>query len=303
MSRRFPQPLFILGAPRSYTSLACGMIGQHPRTYGVPELNLFVAETIADLWQDMSGLRQIQLHGLLRVVAEVYAGEQTINALDMARRWILRRMNQSTADIYRELCQRVAPLRIVDKSPAYVSDPRYLERIAAAFPHARYLHLIRHPRTQGESIMKLSNGMFAVMTNSVDYSTEPPTVDPQIMWYRVQCTIVDFLAAIPSGRRRRLRAEDLMNDTDAQLKRLCKWLGLPSDRRSIAAMRHPEHSAYACLGPVGAHLGNDINFLTSPRFRGGRVARSDLEAPLSWRPDGRCFRPEVVGMARMLGYR
>ena len=76
-----------------------------------------------------NGYRQIQLHGLLRIVAQLYSGEQTLDSIDMARRWLLPRMGHSTADIYRELCRKVTPLRIVDKSPIYGLKPETLHRI------------------------------------------------------------------------------------------------------------------------------------------------------------------------------
>lgn len=70
----------------------------------------------------------------------------------------------------------------------------------------------------------------------------------------------------------------------------------------MTAMLHPEDSPYACLGPFGAHLGNDINFLRSPAFRPGGVASPGLTGPLPWRRDGHGFRDEVLALARTLGY-
>jgi hypothetical protein len=87
-----PQPIFILGAPRSFTSVICTMLGQHPETYGVPELNLFIAETLGQLLERLKGVRQFQMHGLLRSVAQLYSGEQTLLSIDMAHRWILNRL-------------------------------------------------------------------------------------------------------------------------------------------------------------------------------------------------------------------
>ena len=42
-------PLFILGAPRSFTSICCAMLGNHPDMFGLAETNLFGAATIGDL--------------------------------------------------------------------------------------------------------------------------------------------------------------------------------------------------------------------------------------------------------------
>jgi hypothetical protein len=67
-------------------------------------------------------------------------------------------------------------------------------------------------------------------------------------------------------------------------------------------MLHPEDSPYASLGPLGAHLGNDINFLRSPALRDGEIRYSTLEGPLPWRSDGKGFSKDVLDMARTLGY-
>jgi hypothetical protein len=296
-------PLFILGSPRSFTSLICAMVGQNPAAYGVPELNLFIADDLKTLVNELSGYRQIQLHGLLRTVAHVYSGEQTLKSLDMARRWILTRLDRGTDSVYQELCARVAPLRIIDKSPVYSLRPEYLARAAHAFPDARYLHLVRHPRTQGISIMKVAKGLMAILANSIDYSTESPTIDPQISWYAMQKNIVEFLDGIPPERKLQMQGEIVLNNREESLAAICRWLDMPHDAAAIEAMLHPERSPFACLGPLGAHLGNDINFLRSPALRDGEISTAELDGPLPWRSDGKGFSPEVAEMARRLGYR
>jgi hypothetical protein len=297
-----PPPLIILGSPRSFTSLINGMLGQHPEAYGMPELNLFVTDRLRDLLEEFGGYRQIQIHGLMRVVAQLYGGEQTLASVDLAKRWMMTRFDRSTTEIYHELCDRVAPLRVVDKSPVYSSKAEYLERLVRAFPNACFLHLLRHPRTQGESMMKIAKGMMAIMEDSVDYDVDPPVVDPQISWLRVQQNIVEVLARIPPERQLTLRGEDVLNAPNSSLREICRWLGIRTDDEALEFMMHPEDSPYARLGPLGAHLGNDINYLRSPALRQGRIRTSTLEGPLSWRRDGGGFREEVVEMARRFGY-
>jgi hypothetical protein len=68
-------------------------------------------------------------------------------------------------------------------------------------------------------------------------------------------------------------------------------------------MLHPEASPFAGLGPLGAHLGNDISFLRSPGMAGGQILESVLGGPLSWRADGKGFARRVVRLAWNLGYR
>lgn len=278
------------------------MLGQNPDAYGVPELNLFIADDVEGLIEELGGYRQIQLHGLLRTVSHLYSGEQTLKSMEMARRWIFTRMKHGTDRIYRELCEKVAPLHIVDKSPVYSLRSEYLERINQAFPDAYYLHLLRHPRTQGESIMNVAKGLMAMLANSIDYSTETPTIDPQISWYNIQKNIMDFLEKIPEDRKLQMQGEKVLNEREESLRKISRWMGMSDDDNAIEAMLHPEDSPYACLGPLGAHLGNDINFLRSPALRDGEIRYSTLDGPLPWRADGKGFRQDVLDMARRLGY-
>lgn len=268
----------------------------------MPELNLFLEDRLGSLIESLGGYRQIQMHGLLRSVAQLYGGEQTIASLDMARRWLIRRYECKTSEVYQELCNKVEPLIVVDKSPAYALQSENLARIPEAFPHARYMHLLRHPRAQGESIMKIAKGAMAILGHSIDDSTDPPTVDPQIVWCQLQSNIITFLEQISPERQLRLRGEDLLNEPLDGLRSICRWLQISGDDPALAAMLHPEESPYASLGPLGAHLGNDINFLQSPAYRPGTIPMPSLRGSLPWRPDGGGFFEHTLDIARSLGY-
>ena len=118
----------------------------------------------------------------------------------------------------------------------------------------------------------------------------------------MQKNITGFLAEIPAERQMQLHGETVLNNREAGLKQICQWLGLADDQAAMEAMLHPEDSPYACLGPLGAHLGNDINFLRSPKLRDGEIRTATLDGPLPWREDGQGFSPEVADLARELGY-
>ena len=278
------------------------MLGQHPALYGLPELNLWVSDTLADLWERMAGHRQIQLHGLLRTVAQLYAGEQSLAAVELAKHWVARRLDHSTAEVYRELCDRLAPLTPVDKSPVYADDPGYLQRLRRAFPEARFIHLLRHPLDQGRSMLDVADGAMVRFSRSWDLSVDPPMPDPQVSWLRLQRNITELLEDLPAEQWRRIRGEDWLNEPRAILKGLCGWLGIDGGPTALRAMLHPEHSPFAALGPCGAHLGNDINFLRSPALRPARVGEGSLSGPLPWRPDGAGFQREVRDLAEAFGY-
>ena len=298
-----PQPILILAPARSEAERLAAMIGRNPCAYDLPELNLFMADTFDDLMLQMVGSRQTLLHGLLRAIAEIYAGEQSKDGIDMARRWLLLRRKRTTGAILQELQSRVAPLALVESSPSSVTTRPALTRLADAFPNARYVHLVRHPVAHGTAVMQFADGVMAVEVNSIDYATEPPTVDPQLMWYRTHNRIRRFLNDIPDDRQIRISAESLLATPETTLAGLCRHLGLPDDRASVARMLQPEASAFAHFGPVGAHLGRDSAFLEAPGLPGLVSEESPtLDDPLPWRSDNASVRREVRMLAKSFGY-
>lgn len=303
-------PLFLLAPSRSFTSLICGILGQHPQLYGLPELNLFMADTVNHFWQgqDADGSRKsiywpMMRHGVLRTVAHLYSGEQTIDSVAMAYRWLRVRADKSTGAVYREIAQRLQPLQLVEKSPGYTRKPLYLQRLLATFPNARFIHLLRHPRGQAESMFKLHTGkMMLFLLNSIDYSSRIPQLDPQVFWYESNAAIARFLEGVPAERWMRVRGEELITDLDAGLSQICAWLGLSCTPDDLEAMKHPERSPFASVGPVTARLGNDINFLLDARIRPARAVLHRLDGALSWRTDGKGFSPRVLKLASDWGY-
>lgn len=304
------RPIFILAAPRSFTSLIAAMIGQHPELYGVPELNLFQCATVAEFNSGVSadGRKKSPFwpsmrHGLLRLVAELYAGEQTVQSVAMAERWLKTREARTAHEVFAELAEKVAPLRIVEKSPGVLRRIEYLERMHDAAPEARYIHLVRNPISQGASVLKAKGGIGVLLAlNSVDHRGAKAAVEPQIMWHDTQIQILRFLDQIPEDQFVTLRGEAFLSDLDASLPALCRWLGVSDDPSALAAMRRPEASPYSSIGPSNAPLGNDVNFLSAPTLREGNVNSPALDTALDWRADGAPLHPRVIALAEALGY-
>lgn len=302
-SMSVPAPLFILASQRSFTSLVCAMLGQHPEGYGVPEVNLFSKAKLEQLVQSSKAQRQFMIHGLWRTVAQLYAGEQTIESIEMARRWVNRHLELSTGEVYWELCRKVAPLCIVDKSPAYAKNLRAMRRMQEAFPNARYLYMTRHPIDQGKSVMRSPQAVATlVISDSFDYSTHPPTLDPQYEWYNTQLKISDFLSTIPESQKMQLRGEDLLNHPHEYLEKICRWLGFTWNDQVYEKMLRTEESPYACMGPFGAQWGNNPGFQKSPAFRLKPLKASLNTAVLPWREGEENLTPEVVKLCQELGY-
>lgn len=299
-------PLFLLAPPRSYTSLINAMIGQHPQTFGLPELNLFNVKKVKDLWHRVSreiGGDSNRRHGLLRAVAEIYAGEQTSATITMAQHWAAAREDQTTGEVFLELVAKIDPLIPVEKSPAYTVSMQRLTRIYETFPDARIIHLVRHPIPQGRSVMNLNEGIFAYFVNAFDFEDNRAIVDPQIAWHDININILNFLDMVPKDQQIRIMGEEFMEHPQKHLAIICRWLGIRDDDDAIEAMMHPERSPFACFGPISALFGNDPNFLRGPAFRQHTPKIPSLDGTLPWRDDGKGLRPEVIDLAQEFGYR
>lgn len=306
----YQPPIFILAAPRSYSSLVSAMIGQHPELYGVPELNLFQCELMDEFnsgrnqdgsvkspfWKSMR-------HGLLRTVAQVYSGEQTAEAVRMAERWVKVRETLTSAEAFSELCAQIAPLRVVEKSPGVVRRQIYMQRMYQAFPDAKFIHLVRNPIDQGKSVINAKGGIALLMAlNAIDHRSDTAQLEPQILWHDSQVQVLRFLDKVPDDQFVTLRGEDVLGDPDETLGSLCRWLGISDGPEALAAMKQPDQSDFACFGPVNARLGNDANFLSNPGFEQREVISTSLDAPLPWRDDELFLNPRVRDLATELGY-
>ena len=311
-----PEPLFVLGVPRSFTSVVAAMLGQHPEMYGVPETQLFSAETIAQWWDLCSASTFPMADGLLRAIAEVFLGTQTDATIQAARGWLRRRAAWTTGLVLEAIAAQVAPRALVEKSPSVVYSPESLLRCYNMFPRARFLHLVRHPRGQAESVLKALRDMGTQgppphwLVHLACYSEERTglpvqeqrELDPQLGWYALNQNVRNFLHAVPAEQQLQVRGEDVLCAPLPTLRGVAEWLGLRTDDEALHEMTHPERSPFACLGPRDAKYGNDPNFLESPRIRASHAPVLSLEGPLSWHKDGREFLPHVKRFARDMGY-
>lgn len=288
-------PLFIIAAPRSYTSVIGTMLGQHPQAYGLPEVNLSHADTLGEMWGSAINQAGLGTAGLLRALAELHEGEQTEEAVLRAADWIDAHGHWTGAQVFRHLQEMIGPDRMmVDKSPRNTFSIGNLRRLAAAFPNANYLHLTRHPRSMCNSAVSLKQ----------NHGTGRRKSDPEPTWLKVHSNIVEFIEDLAPGQVVRVKGEALLREPHFYLGQICEWLDIDSSPEAIEAMLHPETSPYANIGPSSAPYGADPNFLENPKLDFDRLARiteASLDGPLEWRP-GEEFTQPVRRLALQFGY-
>ena len=287
-----PPPIIVLGARTASTALVGAMIGRNPAAFGCPQLNLFAGDTLERMLEAMPGPNHV--HGLLRTIAYVYGSEQTIISVGMARRWIFRRLSWPTSQVFDELRRRVAPQRVVDKSASYSQNPKFLERIRAAYADAHYVHVVEHPLTPGATL--LSAASQGAGNGGMPRAAAASPQD-QTQWLSCQHLIARAMNLVPPKQRAVLRWERLLADPLAELSALCERLDLPNNQVALAEMLHPENSSFAKFGPVGANLGDDVAFLHDPNF----PPKNDVSGQ-ELQPNGTGLLPEVAQFVTQYGY-
>jgi Sulfotransferase family len=258
-----PPPIIVLGSRPNSVAVVGAMLGCNSAAFALPQINLFVGETLEDVVTEGVDRGPTHIHGLLRALAYIYGCEQTIISIGMARRWVMRRLSWSTSQVFDELRARVAPRRLIDKSAIYSQDDKCLERIRKASPDAYYVNVVEHPLSLGTTTPGRQTATLNGRRRRAHAKNPAPN---QLRWLHAQQLIADATKDIAPGRFAVVRMERLLADPRAEMSSLCAQLDLPNDDTAVTDMLHPERSPFAGFGPVGANLGDDPSFLRDPIF-------------------------------------
>lgn len=189
-------PVFIVGMPRSGTTLIEQICASHPAVHGAGELNRLgtVART-AGYAQKPNG--------------SIQKTPQALTA-DEAR---------SMAAGYLGYVQQIAPssARIVDKMP---HNFQLIGMIALIFPNAKIIHATRDP------IDNCISCFFNTFNERHGYNTDLHTLG---LYYREYKRLMDHWNALLPGRIYECNYETMIADQEAESRRLIDFLGLPWD--------------------------------------------------------------------------
>ena len=294
------RPVFVLAPARSNSSVVSSIIGMHPELYGFPELSLFRTPTVAGLIEDRQGQRGLPARartaGLARAIAQVHDGRQDEESVASARQWLADRGDWDVALVFDHLLESVAPKIGFEKSPENSNREDYLQRLAASYPRARFLHVTRHPVTTARSMHRVWS-----KADMWDLPDELFHLHVLGTWLFNHARVKRFTASLPPDRWMRVRSEDVLNKPAETLPAICHWLGVDSGPEAMEAMAHPERSPFARLGPSNAMGGNDPGFLERPALREAEMPTT-LDVPAEWIVDP-WLHVAVVEFAASIGYR
>jgi hypothetical protein len=210
------QPLFIVGFPRSGTTLLEQTLTAHPRIAAGDELPI-----IGELTQLMPRMLDSPL-SYPEALAELWMGDHR-DELDNLRDHYLR---------------RVAQLGIVPEGAAWFTDKMplnevHLGLIHLLFPHSPVIHLIRHPLDVVVSVFSnlLTHGHYCAYA-----------LDSIAQHYAQTMELVDHYRRELDVRYMAVRYEDIVDDQEATIRRVMDFVGESFDP---ACLRFHENRRYA----------------------------------------------------------
>ena len=223
MQRDINKPIFVVGSPRSGTSILTWCLGQHPNIFPVPEsswmgdfaVSIAVGHQIGAARGDRSILSamDIQEDELFAIFGE------GINNLILRHRKDLERKRQVTSE------ESEPKGRWVDGTPEYSFHICGLRKL---FPKALFIHLIRDVRSVVRSMLN-----FHLVAGHDLVNNEQEAYD---YWFRTVSSCL--LAERAYGPRvvLRLRYSDLLNAPEIAMRSVLEFIG--------------ERYTTACLNPL-----------------------------------------------------
>ena len=193
------RPVFIVGMPRSGTTLAEQILASHPAVFGAGELTF---------WSTVSAGHQSPAHGGGRAGGGGPAGGTVVDpAADY-----LRLLNELSPDA----------LRVIDKMPANFLR---LGLIHEALPNARIIHMRRNPIDTCLSIY------FQHFKGGHSYADD---LDDLAHYYREYLRLMThWKATLPEGAILEVSYEGLVEDQETWSRTMLQFIGVPWDPRCM----------------------------------------------------------------------
>lgn len=266
------EPFFIVGCPRSGTTLLRLMVDGHSNLAVPPESHFVVPLAYPRRLRPL--LRPVVVEDILPYLS---ARDWEVDH-DEVRSAVARAAPLSYAELVSAVFGAYAAAqgkpRWGDKTPRYVD---HLPTIAELFPNARFIHLIRDGREVAASLAERRWGPQSAVLGA-------------FVWRRA-IRRARAAGRMLGGRYMELRYEGLVTDTEAQLRRICEFLGEDYEAGMLAyASRDPADRAAKSTGfrhltsPPIAGLRDWTAGLTSLERRGVEAVCRDVLVELGYPP-------------------
>jgi hypothetical protein len=247
---------FVVGCPRSGTTLLRRMLDAHPRLAMMPRETHFIPR----IYERRAGLT-IEGEVTPAVVDELLA-DRHFARLGIDREALEQLLTREEPTPYASLVSRIFDMQgrargtelVGDKTPGYV---RQLPTLHALWPEARFVHLIRDGRDVCLSLLEWRSG--PRLAGRFSSWAEDPVSTAALWWeWHVRLGREDGLSLGPE-RYRELRYESLVSNPERECSAVCNFLGVRYDDAMVRFQHgrergEPGRSAKGASRPVTSRL-------------------------------------------------
>jgi len=261
-ARRNPRAAFILGTPRSGSTLLRAMLGGNPRLFCPPELFLLSFEDLAARRAWAASTQEYLLEGNLRCVMQLRdAGVE--EARELVRGYEEEAL--STREYFGLLQSWAGDRLLVDKTPFNAAHPESLQRAGTDFEDALFIHLVRHPYGVIRSFeeAKIDQLWYPRLVGAEVAAATPNPFSPreyaEMIWLLLHRNVGEFLAGVPAERQVRVRFEDVVREPRAAMRHLAGFLGVDYEPAMLRPHASKRERMTDGIYPVSRMIG-DMKF-------------------------------------------
>jgi len=222
------KPIFLVGSPRSGTSILTWCLGQHPNIFPVDESTGIgeLALALAVCYQTKMGLGPDSLWSAMDIQREEFMTTfgQTVNELiqrhkvDLQRKWWKQAFapNDPPHDFVAETSPNSSKARWVDGTPAYSFHICGLRKL---FPHALFIHIVRDVTSVVRSMLNFHRLAGVSLVDNEEHAYN--------LWFHSVSACLLAEQAYGPDFIFRLRYSELVNQPDTSFRALLSFLGEP----------------------------------------------------------------------------
>ena len=228
MQNKTNRPIFVVGSPRSGTSILTWCLGQHPNIFAVPESNW-----MGDFVVNAAVVHQVgAARGHLSILSAMDISRdellanfgRTINDLILSHRSDLERTRAAIPSLPEFMRRSLsgAKTRWVDGTPEYSLHIYALKKL---FPEAVFIHILRDVRDVVRSMLNLHRlaGVQLVANEEEAYR----------YWLRTVKACVQAERAYSSNVVRRLPYNALIDQPESAIRSMLDFVGEPFSARCL----------------------------------------------------------------------
>ena len=248
---RFERPIFLMGAPRSCSTLLFQTLSQSAQLWSIGDESHHLIEQFRPL-------NPLELAGSNRLTEHVLDGN--------LKAALLRAFHEQLRDRDGERSPPAGAIRLLEKTP---KNSLRIPFLNALFPDALFIHLVRDPKDNLSSIMDAwrsrrfvtyptlatENGTWSLLLPPGwrDQVTRPLAAVAAFQWQAAHRHILDDLRVLAPQRRITVNAAELLQDPRALVEKIFAFAGLAMDTRFADYLARPLPLSVHTLSPPQAN--------------------------------------------------